>query len=877
MELGSMGLGSSKGQLMTLIMLIIFVLLLAELFAFALLNISSNNIAQSLTISSTSNNYAGALKASAGAFAASSLSKAIAVLANYEITPNLRKSNFISNTSLYLSDLMVNGVLPNDTSGYPQNSMGNLTLKAYNTSVATLLGFASQLKSINESTPSVFQADPYHLAVSYTERISFNVSGVSYTYTIPVNATVSLNGTPDLLYAQQGIYRPVVFSGLGNLTRVIGNAQATSGNVLAYAYGTTYWLASNSVSGASCTSIPSKISALESNIILETYNAIGLESCENSYAGLVAYIAPSTLPTVAYLIYPSSSNILQSMPSGTKVLLYGPALETLDIEGLKSAISNGYYFASPFTSSYLSRSQGSFNTQSPNGIFSFSNYNTQAGQFGGSSYVSMPGLQPLNKHGISIVAWIYPKALGSGTSYSTANVIVYEGSSSNSIQIAYQSDGKINVNGWAQTGAQSSNSVPLNSWTQIVFVQGPSTGTLYVNGLSSVTWSTYSESVVDGTFSIGSSLGKMSAYDFIGDISGVQVYNTTLSAIEIQRLYQEGISGVPPTNSNVAGWWPLNGNANDYSGQGNNGAATGVSYDLLQNYSRDSILNTPVPTKLSPIPGILSCTSNGNCASNTLPQLYLGYMPLEAQGGTVQTAQLNGRGANITIATSNALLQGTAATMAIWAKWNSGSHSGRQEILGADSALGDEINPIIAVNDSGTEEAETWVCTVTNCWSEAKSAAGAIQLGNWYFLVSRYNGSAVSLWINGNQVASSAAYNAISLQGTGLDGFIGSRSNTGDSFNGSVADAQMYSAALSGTQIQQLYQEGMAGIPFTSNLVGWWPLNGNANDYSGNSNNGIATGGGFVYPYFSGTYTSPGLSSIASSVNEWQAFGLTNT
>ncbi len=41
------------------------------------------------------------------------------------------------------------------------------------------------------------------------------------------------------------------------------------------------------------------------------------------------------------------------------------------------------------------------------------------------------------------------------------------------------------------------------------------------------------------------------------------------------------------------------------------------------------------------------------------------------------------------------------------------------------------------------------------------------------------------------------------------------------------------------------------------NLVGWWPLNGNAKDYSGNGNNGQINGEvSFVSNWWSG-YTPP--------------------
>jgi len=60
-----------------------------------------------------------------------------------------------------------------------------------------------------------------------------------------------------------------------------------------------------------------------------------------------------------------------------------------------------------------------------------------------------------------------------------------------------------------------------------------------------------------------------------GYMANVQLYNTSLSANEIQALYLEGIGGAPIDLQHLVGWWPLNGNANDYSGNGNNGQIIG--------------------------------------------------------------------------------------------------------------------------------------------------------------------------------------------------------------------------------------------------------------------------------------------------------------
>ena len=63
-----------------------------------------------------------------------------------------------------------------------------------------------------------------------------------------------------------------------------------------------------------------------------------------------------------------------------------------------------------------------------------------------------------------------------------------------------------------------------------------------------------------------------------GTIANVQIYNTTMDANQVLVLYQDGIGGAPITIQNLVGWWPLNGNANDYSGNNNNGQATNVIY-----------------------------------------------------------------------------------------------------------------------------------------------------------------------------------------------------------------------------------------------------------------------------------------------------------
>ncbi len=74
-------------------------------------------------------------------------------------------------------------------------------------------------------------------------------------------------------------------------------------------------------------------------------------------------------------------------------------------------------------------------------------------------------------------------------------------------------------------------------------------------------------------------LGKgYTANSLYGYMSNMQVYNATLSANEITALYNEGIGGAPVKLNNLVGWWPLNGDAKDYSGNNKNGVTSAVTF-----------------------------------------------------------------------------------------------------------------------------------------------------------------------------------------------------------------------------------------------------------------------------------------------------------
>ena len=112
---------------------------------------------------------------------------------------------------------------------------------------------------------------------------------------------------------------------------------------------------------------------------------------------------------------------------------------------------------------------------------------------------------------------------------------------------------------------------PTGLGTVSLYVDGGLANTItgqYTPSGATVYWTTY-----EGCQNMEGGNGHL-----IGMLSNIQAYNTTLSSAEIQALYLEGIGGAPIRPQNIIGWWPLNGNLNDYSGNDNAGVNGGVSF-----------------------------------------------------------------------------------------------------------------------------------------------------------------------------------------------------------------------------------------------------------------------------------------------------------
>ena len=255
-----------------------------------------------------------------------------------------------------------------------------------------------------------------------------------------------------------------------------------------------------------------------------------------------------------------------------------------------------------------------------------------------------------------------------------------------------------------------------------------------------------------------------------GSMANVQIYSTALSANQVQTLYQGGISGPPVTSSGLAGWWPLNGNSNDYSGNGNNGTATNVIYS---------------PQRVASPYLLTSLNSYG--------------------------ANFNGQASAISLP-ANAEVTGNQITEVVWADQLGPNPSGIML-----SQYGAYLRACENAYIPGTG---TLFAVVTG--SQVLVMGGTCPAyGVWNQYVGTYDGSMGRLYVNGVQVASNAISGNLASPGPS---FIGAyAASYYYNFNGMISDVQSYNKALTSQQVQQLYWSQMPPSASASVPLGWVP------------------------------------------------------
>ncbi len=149
--------------------------------------------------------------------------------------------------------------------------------------------------------------------------------------------------------------------------------------------------------------------------------------------------------------------------------------------------------------------------------------------------------------------------------------------------------------------------IPTKSWAFLAAtLTGGTAGSgflsLYANNLTASGTLQEERAITANSLGIGCNIGYLQGEPFNGingAIANLQIYNTTLQQAQVSALYKEGIGAFPfPAVSNaLLAWYPFDGNANDYSGNGRHAFPSNISYEnVAQIMVRTTNANGTAPT-----------------------------------------------------------------------------------------------------------------------------------------------------------------------------------------------------------------------------------------------------------------------------------------
>ena len=276
--------------------------------------------------------------------------------------------------------------------------------------------------------------------------------------------------------------------------------------------------------------------------------------------------------------------------------------------------------------------------------------------------------------------------------------------------------------------------------------------------------------------------------------------NLLMIAIATFGLAAISMAQVPsyvPTNG-LVGWWPFTGNANDESSNGNNGTVNGATLTT----DRNGITNSAFT-----FDGV---NDNINPLQNNLP------------------------------------LGTTARTISVWFQ-----RIGTGGCLFSYGSANTSNAYMIAIGAN---------IIANQGWTSPDFGVYPIIDNLWHNVVCTFDGLNATIYFDNSNLGNTPM---TGLNTIGGSFYFGTRVlNDMDFFNGNIDDIGIWNRVLTQQEITNLYNSTVpppsACLPSyvpTTGLVGYWPFCGNANDESGNGNNGTIYGAAFTNDRF-GTLNS---------------------
>jgi hypothetical protein len=219
-------------------------------------------------------------------------------------------------------------------------------------------------------------------------------------------------------------------------------------------------------------------------------------------------------------------------------------------------------------------------------------------------------------------------------------------------------------------------------------------------------------------------------------------------------------------------------------------------------------------------------------------------------GHSDSAMSFNGSGAYVDVGKPSILKFQGSQSMSICAWANPSTASGYGRVFAADAGHGG-YGYRLWLNVDGY-----WGFSIMSAARNggALYSANVAQLNTWQLVCGMWDGSEMSIYVNGSIAGTKDASVGTIDYSTVGDFAIGGRTNQSTNyFTGDIDDVRIYNRALSQQEIQKLYDSynsqiylGGSGQPGSislgKGLVGRWKFNGNARDATPYSNNGTVHG-----------------------------------
>ena len=423
----------------------------------------------------------------------------------------------------------------------------------------------------------------------------------------------------------------------------------------------------------------------------------------------------------------------------------------------------------------------------------FGNTNNAYSFNGSSNYIDINQASNLNLPEYTYTAWIYSTANPTGVSPQTAMTTILDigDATADQYMIIFNHLGNSGIAGCGYyTGGGTYNlysgTLPnLNQWYHVAITRSTTTFKLFINGQLSQTMplSTAGPSYgISPAGLIGKRFGNQ--YYFSGKIDEVRIYDNPLPDAQVLQLYNNESAG-------LVAYYPFNGNANDATGNNHNGTVSGATLttDRTGNASSAYVFN-----------GSSDFIQINEASSLTLPQYtYSAWVNLNAYppGYNVQT----GAGTILDI----------------------GNISVDQYMYIVN------YNPYYGFSGSGYYVGGGAYDTRTGVLPN---------LSQWYHVAVTRSTTEAKLFVNGILIQTLPLPAAGPDYGISPLAVIGKRIGDLQYFSGKIDEVRIYNRPLSPNEIAQL-----ADVPVMPDLIAYLPMNGDANDKSGNNRNGSPYGG----------------------------------